>query len=296
VFEYLTSLLIQIRAPDGLLQRYLSERGDSSAGMMQRYWFEGNNYNFVLLLSQVSQACLYRQILLDADHTDEDDELDKATKFLRPSHVFWTSFSDDVHHLWNYISMPFHRASKQEIKDFIVDDDGDVATSSFSPRLFDVKSAIEEHAANKATAAYFSKYDDNENSDESRDIIDNSELIFEESADDDDEWEQEIRGKRESKLHRKSNEFKVKREKSHQRITTKRESSSSPADLYSDSDVKDTSASGRSGNRYVLKDSDDETPPPTASSAQSDVYSKNDGTLSSPSVKRRLVIKESDEE
>lgn len=272
---------------------------------MQRYWFDGNNYSFVQLLSQVSEARYYRQIISDEDDADDEDDIGKAEQFFEPALEFFKSFSKDAKKLWDFVSHPFQKATKQEINDFIADDDDDeVGSNGVSEyRAFDAKSALEEHQENKATAAYYNRFDESEpeyeESDKSEDLIDNSELVFEESSvdGDDDEWEQGILGKLETKLNGKRSGLEASHEKTpKRRISKLRDRSESPVEL-DDSIIRDTSESGQSRNKFVLMDSDDETPPLTASSAQSDSrLKKGDALIPSPLVKRRLVIKESDEE
>jgi hypothetical protein len=296
--------LFKIRATDGLLQRYLSDHGGRGTGMMQRYWAQGHNCNFVLLLSQVTEACYFRQIISDQDQAEDENDIGKAKSFFKPAKKFFETFSHDVNELWDVISNPFQRVSKKDFKDFIVDEyeEGSVDISGY--RSFDAKSAIEEHAENKATAAYYDKFNgveaEYEQSDDSSEYeIDNSELLFEElSEDGEDDWEQGILGKIETKLHGNRSGREAKHEKiSKRRLSNRRERSASPVEVNDSKMIRDTSDSGQSRNKFVLMDSDDEAPALTASSAHSDdTVRKDDVLISSPTARRRLVIKESDEE
>jgi hypothetical protein len=121
---------LQIRAQDGLLQRYLKHTSGKNwaprQGEMMRYWNFGNSDNFLLLLSNVAEADRCCRIVNDRHATDED-ALASAHEFLQESTEFIASFTDDVPDLWQTITAPFQKATQEEI-DFVAygsDEDGD---------------------------------------------------------------------------------------------------------------------------------------------------------------------------
>lgn len=120
-----------MRAQDGLLQRYLNKNSGKFAptrqGEMLQYWIYGNNSDFVLLLSLISHANLCREILKQSDASSEDDPaaVENAEQFLLPSYTFFESFSNDALSIWKVITAPFLKVSKEEIRDFIADEEYD---------------------------------------------------------------------------------------------------------------------------------------------------------------------------
>jgi len=92
-----------IRAPDGLLQRYLlsEAHGSVSNGAMQRYWFQGNNENFVLLRTLVEKVIAMRSV---------DQEVDES---------FSKSFPNRSKKIWNHIAAPYERESNEVLEQFI---------------------------------------------------------------------------------------------------------------------------------------------------------------------------------
>jgi hypothetical protein len=67
----------RVRAPDGLLQRYLknSFRSGTYQGDMRRYWNDGNGQSFVYLLHQMAKAQFYLQLSQADDIDDDGNEL-----------------------------------------------------------------------------------------------------------------------------------------------------------------------------------------------------------------------------
>ena len=121
----------QIRAQDGLLQRYLNKNSGRHAptrqGEMLQYWIYGNNSDFVLLLSLMAHANLCREIVKDSDALSDDDPdaVDNAEQYLLVSDEFFESFAKDAQSIWNVVTSPFRKISKEEINDFIADDEYD---------------------------------------------------------------------------------------------------------------------------------------------------------------------------
>ena len=121
----------QIRAQDGLLQRYLNKNSGRHAptrqGEMLQYWIYGNNSDFVLLLSLMAHANLCREIVKDSDALSDDDPdaVENAEQYLLASDEFFESFAKDAQSIWNVVTSPFRKISKEEINDFIADDEYD---------------------------------------------------------------------------------------------------------------------------------------------------------------------------
>lgn len=146
----------QIRAGDGLLQRWLQKnlRRNTVQGDMMRYWNSGENQSFLLLLSQI-------------DRCDQDYSAD-----------FSLSFPNRARKVWNQVSAPYLKQS-EDLNDFIADDDEEIEEGDdggvpinphFTPPSInlkdpsDFKSPEEEMIANlqKKNRRYKSTYDDSD--------------------------------------------------------------------------------------------------------------------------------------
>ncbi len=111
----------KIRAPDGLLQRWLARKyGQVKQGYMRMYWNEGNNQSFILLLDLMKRAKAYSDLLLDADAPE--DEKEEAENFLSGAQDFYDTFASNTHTRWTSISSPFMK-NADNMKDFIAEDD-----------------------------------------------------------------------------------------------------------------------------------------------------------------------------
>jgi hypothetical protein len=147
----------QIRAGDGLLQRWLQKnlRRNTVQGDMMRYWNSGENQSFLLLLSQI-------------DRCDQDYSSD-----------FSLSFPNRARKVWSQVSAPYLKQS-EDLNDFIADDDEEIEEGDdgggvpinphFTPPSInlkdpsDFKSPEEEMIANlqKKNRRYKSTYDDSD--------------------------------------------------------------------------------------------------------------------------------------
>ena len=94
---------------------------------MLQYWIYGNNSDFVLLLSLISHANLCREIINQSDAASDDDPaaVENAEEYLLPANTFFESFSKDARSIWNVVTSPFLKVSKEEIRDFLADDEYD---------------------------------------------------------------------------------------------------------------------------------------------------------------------------
>jgi hypothetical protein len=160
------------------------------------YWFEGNNFSFVQLLSQIPYATACKEIVDASNQTNEaesdDDDTKKAHTYLKAAMDFFQSFAHEAADVWEIVSSPFQQVSKDEINEFIADDDDEVVGDSAMYHTFNRESAIVEQADNERAAAYYEArvYDDSEGiSEEEYGEIDNTDLIFEDDSTDDDEEE-----------------------------------------------------------------------------------------------------------
>ena len=93
-----------------------------------QYWIYGNNSDFVLLLSLTSHANLCREIIKQSVTSSDDDDLaavENAEQYLLPSNAFFESFSNDARSIWKLLTAPFLKVSKEELRDFIADDEYD---------------------------------------------------------------------------------------------------------------------------------------------------------------------------
>ena len=102
----------QIRAADGLLQRWLKNNVRTvNSTSMRRYWAEGNNLDFIELL------CLL------VDHPRGDSANQR----------FFDSFADQVETLWETISGAFASEDEEELEDFIVNEGSETESIESGP-------------------------------------------------------------------------------------------------------------------------------------------------------------------
>ena len=116
-------LRFKIRAPDGLLQRYLKNscRFGTFQGDMRRYWNEGNKQSFVYLLHQMQNAEIFLQ-LMQADDDSIDDDKAEAEEYISVALNFFQSFQDRAQGEWERVSSPFLKATKADLEDFFAEE------------------------------------------------------------------------------------------------------------------------------------------------------------------------------
>jgi hypothetical protein len=125
----------QIRASDGLLQRFLEKKSHknkairhvSRQGAMVHYWHQGNNEIFVYLLDLIDQWNEAKNIF-DGSCVEEaldDENLDEFVVLCNEAKSFWSSFSFRGKRLWEVISEPYQKETKEELDDFIAHGDGE---------------------------------------------------------------------------------------------------------------------------------------------------------------------------
>ena len=115
----------RVRAPDGLLQRWLSTqvRGQVKQGHMRMYWGEGNDQIFIQLLDLMERVRAYVDGAL-SDQSDDSSEEDgnEMDRYASKARKFFDSFAFKAHHWWKLISSPFLK-SNENLNDFIAKDD-----------------------------------------------------------------------------------------------------------------------------------------------------------------------------
>ena len=115
----------KVRAPDGLLQRWLSTqvKGQVRQGHMRMYWGQGNDQIFIQLLDLIEQvrACTEgsQEMGDETSEGDEDNEIDENANKARD---FFDTFATRASQLWKLISSPFLK-SNENVNDFIARDD-----------------------------------------------------------------------------------------------------------------------------------------------------------------------------
>lgn len=129
----------KVRAPDGLLQRYLAQKNRKSPGSMRRYWYEGHSEEYVYLLYQMEKW---------ESHDDNES--------IHPSTAFCESFQDRDVDLWERICAPYS-AGNADMQDFLADgedEDGD-GEAPYTHHVFDQARAAAEHEDDNARAQYY---------------------------------------------------------------------------------------------------------------------------------------------
>lgn len=114
--------ILQIRAQDGLLQRYLHTfwKDKIFPGAMQKYWFEGNNANFVLLRMLVDKV----EYMRGGDSEVQpypDTTTNQFTNGIENDN-FCQSFQNRGAKMWVQIATPYEKESAEFLTEFV--DDG----------------------------------------------------------------------------------------------------------------------------------------------------------------------------
>ena len=116
----------QIRAADGLLQRHLERRfkGKPNHGYMLMYWNEGNCDIFIYLLHLLERSKLLREeAIIENENSMGHTE---ARDFVDSMNMFWQSFQSRAQRLWDRLSSPYQKATKEELDDFFAEEDDEV--------------------------------------------------------------------------------------------------------------------------------------------------------------------------
>ena len=111
-----------VRAPDGLLQRWLSTlqiNGQVKQGHMLMYWNQGNNQIFIQLLDLMTRVKVYSGGLFDAEFSEEAKE--ELEDYRNEARDFFATFTTEVDQRWIDMSSPFLKSDKN-MDDFIAND------------------------------------------------------------------------------------------------------------------------------------------------------------------------------
>jgi hypothetical protein len=261
----------KIRAPDGLLQRWLKNTNRSGVfqGDMRRYWNEGNNQNFVYLLQLMQRAEIYREILQDED----DEDRDVAEDYLLVARTFFESFADRVQYDWKRLSSPFFKSKGEDLKGFLVDDeDEEDEIPHFIAQRELAGQAEEASDANDLVSKIQRKYtehEDDSDDDVSEEAEEDENAVDENGEDDsvvddevpngyyseveeEDDWVKDIKSKRKSKPSPKSVNGSATKRVGKKLTKRKSTSSSSAAKLELEPSFS------ASKKLVILEDSEDE--------------------------------------
>ena len=277
----------QIRAADGLLQRWLNKHDKKtfhlqirSSGAMNSYWYHGHNASFIFLRDRVEAVQRIREA-----PSDEDNEFDQAD--MRKSAEYFESFERRGRRIWTQLSAPYEKEDPSAINDFIADDDEeeevDDGPAPFAANIFeDEKSpeqqiieAMKKKRRRQGPTSDVSSddYEEEESSDDDLEIVGEDEKYYSEEEEE-DEWTKK-KSLRESLKKRRSDAAEAKR-----------------SQLADDSD-SDTSGDGNAA----------ETPRQKKPKSGSDknvtkTPAANTGTTKSAasSLKKRRILESSDED
>lgn len=90
---------------------------------MKKYWNEGNNELFVYLLHLMERTKRMRSNLEDNGMSDNVAGLEEARELMDAISQHWTSIEDRVPGLWDRLSAPYRKVTKEEMNEFLADDD-----------------------------------------------------------------------------------------------------------------------------------------------------------------------------
>ena len=218
----------QIRAADGLLQRFLDKKKNknhkshriSRQGEMVSYWFNGNNELFVFLLDLMDRWRIARQELeASTDVDDVDSVLHEFREFQKTLKRFWSSFSKRGVRIWEVVSEPYQKGTKQELEDFLeegenAEDAGDAIQYHLINREIEAQPTPEEEIVSalrqsRGKATEDSSYSE-ENDEESEENFKEDDQLASSSDErarryyseesEVDEWEQLLKKKRKARL------------------------------------------------------------------------------------------------
>ena len=229
----------QIRAADGLLQRWLNKYDKKSfhlqirsAGAMNSYWYHGHNASFIFLRDRVEAVQRIREA-----PGDDDSELDQAD--MQKSAEYFESFERRGRRIWAQLSAPYEKEDPSAINDFIADDDEeeevDDGPAPFAANIFeDEKSpeqqiieAMKKKRRRQGPACDVSSddYEEEESSEDDLEVVGEDQKYYSEEEEE-DEWTKK-KSLRESLKKRRSDAAEAKR-----------------SQLADDSDSSDTTGDG----------------------------------------------------
>ena len=273
----------QIRAADGLLQRWLNKhdkkalhRQIRSAGAMNSYWYHGHNASFIFLRDRVEAVQRIREA-----PGDEDNELDQAD--MQKSAEYFESFERRGRRIWAQLSAPYEKEDPSAINDFIADDDeeeevGD-GPAPFAANIFEEEKSPEQQIIEAmrrkrrrqgpASDASSDDYEEEESSEDDLEIVGEDEKYYSEEEEA-DEWTKK-KSLRESLKKRRSDAAAAKR-----------------SQLTGDSDSDDND-NAENPRQKKQSDSDRKVAKTPATNADTTKGAKS-------SLKKRRILESSDED
>mmetsp|Transcript_11923 Transcript_11923/g.16919 ORF Transcript_11923/g.16919 Transcript_11923/m.16919 type:complete len:285 (+) Transcript_11923:1330-2184(+) len=187
----------KIRESDGLLQRYLEKVYHNSTtyqGAMSSYWYgDNNNQRFIQLWHLSKRYKDLKEIMKElSEEIDEEDQVEEGDQILLDqAQSFLYSFRNRAQRVWGRLSAPYRKATKEELNDFIADDDDarEEEESGLPHPMFNPGSVntpednMIEHLRGKRMAAGHYSDESDEDIDEEEDI--EEELLVESKSDHD---------------------------------------------------------------------------------------------------------------
>ena len=116
----------RVRAPDGLLQRWLSTqvRGPVKQGDMRIYWDDANTQTYIQLLDLIEQVHAYSEGA-DDDSSEDRGHHDELGENANRAQEFFGTFATRAPNRWKMISSPFLK-SNENVNDFIANDNDSI--------------------------------------------------------------------------------------------------------------------------------------------------------------------------
>ena len=278
----------QIRAADGLLQRWLNKHEKKSfhltvrsAGAMNSYWYQGHNASFIYLRDRVEAV----QRLREEPGNEDDNNLDEGDR--QKSAEYFDSFERRGRRIWATLSAPYEKEDPSAINDFIADDDEeeevDDGPAPFAANIFEDEKSPEEliiesmkkrrRRQGPASDVSSDDYDDEESSEDDLEIVDEDAKYYSEEEEE-DEWTKK-KSLRENLQKRRSDAAAAKRSQ----LTRDSDSDSDGAEDTPNRHEKKPSSSA--ADVHLAK-----TPAASAGVAKS----------STSSLKKRRILESSDED
>jgi hypothetical protein len=194
-------------------------------GHLLRYWFEGNNYDFVYLLDRIPHVELCQEILQSQDRNEAKD-VKEAREYLQPAQDYFDSFVHLASKLWEVIVEPYRKLSDKDLGDFYAE--GDVEEEDEDAvaihRALDTQAVRQSMDSEQQMLEHLKRrlvrkgggYSESEEESDSVDLEDDLEVeeevvnpyddvknqgYFEESSEEEeDEWEKQIKGRKRNSL------------------------------------------------------------------------------------------------
>ncbi|KAI2494340.1 hypothetical protein MHU86_20195 [Fragilaria crotonensis] len=228
----------QIRAADGLLQRFLDKKKNrnhtnhriSRQGEMVSYWFNGNNELFVFLLDLMDRWRIARsENDLNSSNDDADAVVHEFRELSEKLNHFWSSFANRGNRIWEVVSEPYQKGTRQELEDFLEDgNEADQAGVAIQYHLInreieahptpeeEIVSALRQSRGKESEESSYSDEEENENDGDSSEDVqlasssDERARRYYSEESEDDEWEQELKKKRKARVKKERGRRNVK--------------------------------------------------------------------------------------